>query len=189
MSIRRGSASDKKGPPGGGTLDTSLMFTPLRIAVLTVSDTRDTASDRSGDILAGRITDGGHELVERALVRDDPERIRGILEVWIASSGIDVILTTGGTGITARDCTPEVVEAFFTRKLDGFGEYFRRISSDIIGTSALQSRAVGGVCDRTFIFALPGSPSACEDAWDYVLRWQFDSRLRPCNLAEMVPRL
>ena len=189
MDSDRNTPGGEKPLPGGGALDAARAFIALRVAILTVSDTRSPDSDKSGDLLAGRIAGAGHVLAARTLVRDDPAQIRAALEDWIRDGAVDVVLTTGGTGVTARDCTPDVVESLLTRRLDGFGEHFRRISSEIIGTSALQSRAVGGVADGTFIFALPGSPSGCRDAWDGVLRWQLDSRVRPCNLAEMLSRL
>ncbi|MDA7981803.1 MAG: molybdenum cofactor biosynthesis protein B [Alphaproteobacteria bacterium] len=189
MDSDRNTPGGEKPLPGGGALDAARAFIALRVAILTVSDTRSPDSDKSGDLLAGRIAGAGHILAARTLVRDDPAQIRAALEDWIRDGAVDVVLTTGGTGVTARDCTPDVVESLLTRRLDGFGEHFRRISSEIIGTSALQSRAVGGVADGTFIFALPGSPSGCRDAWDGVLRWQLDSRVRPCNLAEMLSRL
>ena len=164
-------------------------FLPLSLCVLTVSDTRDVESDTSGKILAGRITDYGHELAERAVVKDDVAEIRAQVKAWIASKSIDAIITTGGTGVTGRDVTPEAFEQVFEKKIEGFGELFRWISFQKVGTSTIQSRAVGGVAHGTYLFALPGSPSACRDGWDEILKHQLDNRHRPCNLVELMPRL
>ncbi|WP_298961211.1 molybdenum cofactor biosynthesis protein B [uncultured Methylobacterium sp.] len=170
-------------------LDTARAFVPLRIAVLTVSDTRTLADDRSGDTLAERLTGAGHALADRAIVRDDVAAIRGRVAAWIADPGVDVILTTGGTGFTGRDVTPEAVEPLFEKRMDGFSIVFHRISYDKIGTSTLQSRATAGVAGATYVFCLPGSPGACRDAWDGILAAQLDYRHRPCNFVEILPRL
>jgi molybdenum cofactor biosynthesis protein B len=170
-------------------LDTSLPFVPLSIAVLTVSDTRSLAEDRSGDTLVDRLTKAGHRLGDRAIVPDEIEDIRAKVRTWIADPAIDVIITTGGTGFTGRDVTPEAIEPLFEKRMDGFSVIFHRISYDKIGTSTLQSRATGGVAGATYIFVLPGSPGACKDAWDGILASQLDYRHRPCNFVEIMPRL
>ncbi len=170
-------------------LDETYSFTPLNIAVLTVSDTRDLASDKSGDVLAGRIAEAGHKLAERAIVADDLGAIRAKVETWIASPGVDVVITTGGTGFTARDVTPEAVKPLFEKEMEGFAVLFHMISFEQVQTSTIQSRACGGVAKGTYIFCLPGSPGACKDGWDGILKWQLDSRHRPCNLVEIMPRL
>ena len=170
-------------------LDPNRSFIPVRIAVLTVSDTRTLAEDKSGDTLAARIQDAGHTLAVRDIVQDDVEDIRSIVKRWIANPEIDVVITTGGTGFTGRDVTPEAVEPLFEKRMDGFSEVFHRISYDKIGTSTIQSRATGGVANATFIFVLPGSPGACRDAWDGILKGQLDYRHMPCNFVEIMPRL
>lgn len=170
-------------------IDESRQFQPVNIAILTVSDTRTPASDTSGDALAERIAKAGHRLVARAIEHDDPARIEARLRAWIAEPTIDVILTSGGTGITGRDVTPEVFERVLDKKLEGFGELFRMLSYNKIRTSTMQSRALGGVAAGTYLFALPGSPGAVKDAWDDILLYQLDSRHRPCNLVELMPRL
>jgi molybdenum cofactor biosynthesis protein B len=170
-------------------LDTSLPFVPLAIAVLTVSDTRRPEDDRSGATLVDRLTQAGHRLADRAIVRDDVEAIREKVRGWIADPAVDVVITTGGTGFTGRDVTPEAVEPLFEKRMDGFSAVFHRISYDKIGTSTIQSRAVGGVAGATYIFVLPGSPGACRDAWDGILASQLDYRHRPCNFVEIMPRL
>ncbi len=164
-------------------------FIPVRIAVLTVSDSRSLAEDKSGDTLAARISDEGHILAARKIVTDDVEKIRAVVKGWIDDKGIDVVITTGGTGFTGRDVTPEALEPLFEKRMDGFSEVFHRISYDKIGTSTIQSRATGGVAGATFIFALPGSPGACRDAWDGILKAQLDYRHMPCNFVEIMPRL
>jgi molybdopterin adenylyltransferase len=164
-------------------------FIPVRIAVLTVSDTRGPADDRSGETLALRIAEAGHALAAREIVRDEVEAIRAVVKRWIADPSIDVVITTGGTGFTGRDVTPEALEPLFEKRMDGFSEVFHRISYDKIGTSTIQSRATGGVASATFIFVLPGSPGACRDAWDGILRAQLDYRHKPCNFVEIMPRL
>jgi molybdopterin adenylyltransferase len=170
-------------------LDPSLPFVPLSIAVLTVSDTRGLEDDRSGDLLVDRLTKAGHRLGARAVVPDEVEAIRAQVNGWIADPAIDVIVTTGGTGFTGRDVTPEAIEPLFEKRMDGFSAVFHRISYDKIGTSTLQSRATGGVAGATYIFVLPGSPGACKDAWDGILAAQLDYRHRPCNFVEIMPRL
>ena len=170
-------------------LDASLPFVPLSIAVLTVSDTRSLSEDRSGDILVERLTKAGHRLGDRAMVADEVAEIRARVEAWIADPAIDVIITTGGTGFTGRDVTPEAIEPLFEKRMDGFSAIFHHISYDKIGTSTVQSRASGGVAGATYIFVLPGSPGACKDAWDGILASQLDYRHRPCNFVEIMPRL
>jgi len=164
-------------------------FIPVRFAVLTVSDTRTLADDKSGQTLADRITAGGHELVDRAICPDDVERIRTIVRAWCADSRIDAVITTGGTGFTGRDVTPEALEPLFEKRMDGFSQVFHRVSFEKIGTSTIQSRACAGLIAQTFVFVLPGSPGACRDAWDLILKDQFDYRHMPCNFVEIMPRL
>jgi molybdenum cofactor biosynthesis protein B len=170
-------------------LDVSRTFIPVRIAVLTVSDTRTLEDDKSGDTLAARISDAGHLLAARAIVRDDKVKIREQVLAWSKDTEIDVVITTGGTGFTGRDVTPEALEPIFEKRMDGFSEVFHRISYDKIGTSTIQSRATGGVVNATFVFVLPGSPGACRDAWDGILKPQLDYRHSPCNFVEIMPRL
>jgi molybdenum cofactor biosynthesis protein B len=170
-------------------IDESNAFLPVRIAVATISDTRDTTNDTSGDTLAARIVAAGHILAARAIILDDVASIEAQLRAWIADSAVDVIITTGGTGITGRDVTPEAYKRVMEKEIEGFGELFRWISFSKIGTSTMQSRALGGVADGTYLFALPGSTGAVKDGWDEILRFQLDSRHRPCNLAELMPRL
>jgi len=162
---------------------------PLQIAVLTISDSRTAGDDRSGDLLVQRLTDAGHHLADRRIVPDDRYALRAAVSHWIADPAVQVVLTTGGTGLTGRDGTPEALEPLFDKRIDGFGEMFRVLSFDGIGTSTLQSRAVAGVANATFIFCLPGSPGACRDGWDKLIAAQLDYRTRPCNLAEIMPRL
>ncbi len=171
------------------SIDESKPFIPVGIAVLTVSDTRSLHEDRSGATLAARIEEAGHRLAAREIVTDDVEAIRAVVRRWIGSDDIDVIITTGGTGFTGRDVTPEALEPLFEKRMDGFSEVFHRISYDKIGTSTIQSRATGGVAGATFIFCLPGSPGACKDAWDGILKAQLDYRHLPCNFVEIMPRL
>ena len=173
----------------GGRLEESLAFVPVRIAVLTISDTRDEESDTSGDILAGRVTEAGHELADRAIVRDDIEQIRAQVKGWTTSGGVDVILTTGGTGITGRDVTPEAVEPLLDKRIEGFSAVFHLVSYQSVGLSTLQSRALAGLIDGVFIFCLPGSNGAVKDGWDKVISPQLDSRHKPCNMVELMPRL
>ena len=170
-------------------IDDSRDFVPVRIAVLTVSDTRGSADDRSGDTLVDRLTEAGHVLANRAIERDDLDTIIERLAQWIDDPQVDVVITTGGTGVTGRDVTPEAVEAVAEKMIPGFGELFRWLSYQTIGTSTIQSRACACVAGGTYIFALPGSTGAVKDAWDMILRDQLDSRFRPCNFVELMPRL
>jgi molybdenum cofactor biosynthesis protein B len=171
------------------TTEAKRAFIPIRIAVLTVSDTRTLADDKSGQTLSDRIADAGHILADRAIVSDDREKIREKVLEWSKDEGVDVVITTGGTGFTGRDVTPEALEPIFEKRMDGFSEVFHRISYDKIGTSTIQSRATGGVVNATFVFVLPGSPGACRDAWDGILKAQLDYRHTPCNFVEIMPRL
>jgi len=170
-------------------IDESRPFIACRIAVLTVSDTRTLENDTSGTTLATRIADAGHVVAERAIERDDADLITIVLKRWIAQPDIDVIITTGGTGITGRDVTPEAFSRVLEKTIEGFGELFRMLSYQKIGTSTMQSRAIGGVAGGTYMFALPGSTGAVKDAWDDILVCQLDNRHRPCNLVELMPRL
>ncbi len=170
-------------------LDPSVAFLPVRIAVLTISDTRDPSNDTSGDLLAGRVTAAGHELAAREIVRDDAGLIEITLRRWIADPAIDAVISTGGTGVTGRDVTPEALSRVLDKTIEGFGELFRMLSYQKIGTSTIQSRAIGGVAAGTYIFALPGSSGAVKDGWDDILVHQLDSRHKPCNLVELMPRL
>lgn len=162
---------------------------PLGVAVLTVSDTRTAATDKSGALLAERVAAAGHRLVEKAIVRDDIYAIRAIVSKWIADPVVAVVVTTGGTGVTGRDSTPEAIKVLLDKEMEGFGELFRVISYDEIGASSLQSRCVAGVANGTYIFCLPGSSSACATGWDKLIGGQLDARTRPCNFAELIPRL
>jgi molybdenum cofactor biosynthesis protein B len=164
-------------------------FVPLSLCVLTVSDTRDASNDTSGDYLIEALRAAGHQLHERALAKDDRYRMRAIVSQWIADEAVDGVLITGGTGFTGRDSTPEAIEPLLDKVMPGFGEMFRAISIEEIGTSSLQSRAFAGLANRTFIFCLPGSTSACRTAWENIIRAQLDARTRPCNLANLRPRL
>ena len=170
-------------------MDTPRDFLPLSIAVLTVSDTRTLATDKSGDLLVSRLEDAGHLLGDRALEPDDLYRIRATVSAWIADPAIQVILTTGGTGVTGRDGTPEAVLPLLDKVIEGFGEMFRQLSWEDIGTSTLQSRCLAGVANGTYLFCLPGSSNACATGWDKLIAFQLDHRTRPCNLAELMPRL
>ena len=170
-------------------IDESRSFIALKIAVLTVSDTRKLAEDRSGDTLVERLAKAGHTLAARAIVTDDVEAIRAQVRAWIADAGVDAIITTGGTGFTGRDVTPEAIEPLFEKRMEGFSTVFHTISFPKIGTSTIQSRATAGVAGATYIFVLPGSPGACKDAWDGILVHQLDYRYRPCNFVEIMPRL
>ncbi len=170
-------------------IDETRDFVPVRFAVLTVSDTRTLADDRSGDTLKERIEGAGHVLAARTIVKDDIAAIRETVAAWIADAEIDAILTTGGTGFTGRDVTPEALEPLFDKRMDGFSAVFHAISAAKIGTSTIQSRATAGLAGTTFVFCLPGSPGACKDAWDGILSLQFDYRHRPCNFVEIMPRL
>ncbi|MDG4549292.1 MAG: molybdenum cofactor biosynthesis protein B [Candidatus Contendobacter sp.] len=164
-------------------------FLPLMIAVLTVSDTRTLADDASGQTLMERLTAAGHRLVDRALVPDDVYRIRAVVSTWIADPAVQIVLITGGTGMTGRDSTPEAIRPLLDKEIVGFGELFRMLSWEEIGASTLQSRALGGLANATFIFCLPGSTGACRTGWDRILQPQLDARTRPCNLVELLPRL
>ena len=172
-----------------GRVDETLPFYPLRIAVLTVSDTRTEETDTSGGTLVDRLTRAGHELAARAIVTDDVDAIRGRVQAWVADEGVDLILSTGGTGFSPRDVTPEAVKPLFRREMDGFSIVFHQASLGTVGVSTLQSRAFAGQIEDTFIFCLPGSTGACRDAWDHVLGLELDSRYRPCSLAAQIPRL
>jgi molybdenum cofactor biosynthesis protein B len=170
-------------------IDETKDFIPVRFAVLTVSDTRTLAEDRSGQTLADRIADAGHTLAARAILPDERGEIADQLRAWCADPGIDAILTTGGTGLTGRDVTVEAHRDVYEKEIEAFGTVFTIVSMQKIGTSAVQSRACAGVANGTYLFALPGSPGACRDAWDEILVWQFDYRHRPCNFVEIFPRL
>ena len=170
-------------------IDESRAFLPVAIAVLTVSDTRSLADDRSGDTLVARLEAAGHRLADRAIERDETDRIERRLRDWIADPAVDVVITTGGTGITGRDVTPEAFDRVLEKRIEGFGELFRMLSYQTIGTSTMQSRALAGVAGGTYLFALPGSTGAVKDAWDGILASQLDARHRPCNLVELMPRL
>lgn len=164
-------------------------FIPLNIAVLTISDSREETNDKSGSSLVKFLTEAGHRLAEKSIVPDDKYRIREVISRWIVDESVQVVLTTGGTGVTGRDGTPEAVTPLLDKIIDGFGETFRSLSYQIIGASTLQSRAVAGVANGTYIFCLPGSPGACKDAWTQLISSQLDYRTRPCNLVELMPRL
>ena len=170
-------------------IDESRPFIPVNIAVLTVSDTRTEADDASGGTLIERLTGAGHRLAARAIVKDDEAQIVAQLRRWIADPQIDCVIATGGTGVTGRDVTPEAFAAVYEKEIAGFGELFRWISFQKIGSSTIQSRATAGVAGGTYLFALPGSPGACRDGWDEILKWQLDNRFRPCNFVEIMPRL
>ncbi|HWU55520.1 MAG TPA: molybdenum cofactor biosynthesis protein B [Rhizomicrobium sp.] len=175
-------------PPGGGKLDSEIAFRPLGVAVLTVSDTRDEDSDTSGKLLADRVTRDGHRLAARRMVKDDVAAIRAQVKAWIADPQVDVIISTGGTGLTGRDVTPEAIRPLFDKAIEGFETVWHMTSFQSVGLSTMQSRACAGLAKGTLIFALPGSNGACKDGWDKLIRWQLDTRLRPCNLAELIPR-
>jgi molybdenum cofactor biosynthesis protein B len=170
-------------------IDEAKKFVPLRIAVLTVSDTRAFEDDKSGSILVERLEKAGHRLADRKIVRDEIEAIRAQVKAWIADKNVDVVISTGGTGFTGRDVTPEAVEPLFEKRMDGFATLFLLVSYQKIGTSAIQTRATAGVANATYIFCVPGSPGACKDAWDEILVHQLDYRYRPCNFVEILPRL
>ena len=170
-------------------IDESIVFVPVRIAVLTVSDTRTAQNDTSGDTLAARISEAGHVLVARNLLRDDVAQIRSQLAAWIADPGIDCVISTGGTGLTGRDVTVEAMTPLLEKVIDGFSALFHQISFKSVGTSTIQSRACAGLANATYLFALPGSTGAVKDGWDGILRYQLDIRHRPCNLIEILPRL
>ncbi len=170
-------------------IDESKDFIPVRIAILTVSDSRDISEDRSGEVLVTRIEEAGHILADRMIVRDERDQIADQLREWVASDQVDVVISTGGTGLTGRDVTVEAHRDVYEKEIDAFGTVFTMVSMQKIGTSAVQSRATGGVAGGTYLFALPGSPGACKDAWDEILKWQLDYRHRPCNFVEIMPRL
>jgi molybdenum cofactor biosynthesis protein B len=170
-------------------IDEARPFIPVRIAVLTVSDTRGPGDDKSGSTLAEMIGEAGHTLAERAIVKDDVGEIRARVRAWIADPAVDVVITTGGTGFTGRDVTPEAIKPLFEKEIDGFSTVFHMISFAKIATSTIQSRACAGLAQGTYIFCLPGSPGACKDAWNDILKWQLDNRHRPCNFVEIMPRL
>ncbi len=170
-------------------IDKSIPFIAVNIAILTVSDSRRLTDDKSGDLLAGRVAEDGHHLADRRIVTDDFDAITAVVNEWVKTDKIDVVISTGGTGLTGRDGTPEAFRSIFEKEIEGFGEIFRYISFQKIGTSTIQSRAVAGVAGGTYLFALPGSTSACRDAWDEILRYQLDVRHRPCNFVEILPRL
>jgi molybdenum cofactor biosynthesis protein B len=170
-------------------IDQARQFVPLKIAVLTVSDTRELSDDKSGNTLVERIREAGHTLAERGIVKDEVDAIRRRVKAWIDDKFIDVVITTGGTGFTGRDVTPEAVEPLFEKRMDAFAMMFLLVSERKIGTSAIQTRAIGGTANATYIFCLPGSPGACKDAWDEILVHQLDYRYRPCNFVEILPRL
>jgi molybdenum cofactor biosynthesis protein B len=172
-----------------GRLDQSRPFLPVNIALLTVSDTRSAADDRSGNTLAELAEAAGHRIAARKIIRDELAEIAAQLKAWIADPEIDVVIATGGTGVTGRDVTPEAFHSVYEKEIAGFGELFRWLSYEKIGTSTIQSRATAGVAGGTYLFALPGSPSACRDAWDGILVHQLDNRFRPCNFVELMPRL
>ncbi|HEX2841985.1 molybdenum cofactor biosynthesis protein B [Hyphomicrobium sp.] len=169
-------------------LDDTRPFIPLRIAILTMSDTRTAAEDKSGDTLAELATTSGHSVAARALLKDDAQAIRAKVAGWIADPAVDVVITTGGTGFTGRDVTPEAVKPLFEKEIEGFSILFHHISFQSVGTSTIQSRACGGIARCTLIFCLPGSTGACKDAWNGILKWQLDNRHRPCNFVEIMPR-
>jgi molybdenum cofactor biosynthesis protein B len=170
-------------------IDESRPFHPVNIAVLTVSDSRTETDDKSGNILVDRLQAAGHHLADKIIVKDEADAIVAQLRAWIDDPAIDVVIATGGTGVTGRDVTPEAFHSIYEKAIAGFGELFRMLSYEKIGTSTLQSRATGGVAGGTYLFALPGSPGACKDGWDGILQYQLDYRQKPCNLVELMPRL
>ncbi len=170
-------------------IDTTLDFVPINIAVITISDSRTKENDTSGDTLEKRITDAGHKMVKRTIIPDDVSQIKDTLDTMSKEENIDCIITTGGTGLTGRDTTPEAVSAIASKHIDGFGELFRQVSFEKIGTSAIQSRAVAALINSTYVFCLPGSTGACKDGWDKILQYQLDIRHKPCNFVEIMPRL
>lgn len=174
--------------PGGGKLDPAIAFRPLRVAVLTVSDSRDESNDTSGKLLAERVTRDGHALAERRIVKDSVAEIQAQVRKWIADPQIDVVISTGGTGLTGRDVTPEALRPLFDKAIEGFETVWHMTSFQSVGLSTMQSRACAGLAKGTLIFALPGSNGACKDGWDKLIRWQLDSRHKPCNLSELISR-
>ncbi len=181
-------AATEEKAPGGGKMLYTLPFQALNIAVMTVSDTRDEESDTSGKILAGRVARDNHKVAARAWVKDDKSQIQAQVKAWSADPNIDVILSTGGTGLTGRDVTAESLRPIFEKTIDGFEHMWHMVSFDSVGLSTIQSRACAGIINGTMIFAMPGSNGACKDGWDKIIRWQLDSRHRPCNLVELMPR-
>jgi len=171
-----------------GHTQADVEFIPLNIAVMTVSDSRTDADDKSGNILADRLVAAGHNLTEKKIVPDDIYQMRAVVSQWIADPDVHAVITTGGTGLTGRDVTPEAMKILYDKEIEGFGEIFRKISYDFIKTSTIQSRAIAGLANGTVIFSLPGSPGACKDGWDGIIVHQLDSRVKPCNLVEMMPR-
>jgi molybdenum cofactor biosynthesis protein B len=163
-------------------------FKPLNIAVMTVSDSRTEDDDKSGKVLVDRLLEAGHNLAEKKIVADDIYKLRAVVSNWIANPDVHVVITTGGTGLTGRDVTPEAMKVLYDKEIEGFGELFRMISYDLIKTSTIQSRAIAGLANGTVIFSLPGSPGACKDGWDEIISHQLDARHRPCNLVEIMPR-
>ena len=174
--------------PGGKMVDDA-PFKPLRICVMTISDTRTDETDTSGHLLAERVKEAGHEVADKAIVPDEVNAIRAVMRMWIADRNIDAVVTTGGTGLTGRDVTPEAVRPLFDKEIEGFNTVWHLVSFQSVGTSTLQSRACAGVANATFIFCLPGSNGAVKDGWDKLIRWQLDSRHMPCNMVELMPRL
>lgn len=171
------------------SIDDTRPFIPVTIAIMTVSDTRNFSDDKSGQVLVDRLTKAGHALADRAIVKDEAPAIIAQLQKWIADPEVDAVISTGGTGLTSRDVTPEAFSAVFEKTIDGFSVLFHQISAAKIGTSTIQSRATAGVANGTYLFALPGSPGACKDGWDGILKSQLDNRHRPCNFVEIMPRL
>lgn len=176
-------------PPSGNSLDLARAQVSTRIAIMTISDSRDEESDTSGKVLAARVVRDGHALVDRAWVKDDVHAIRAQLRAWVDNNSIDAVITTGGTGITGRDVTPEAIRPLFDKEIDGFSTVWHMVSYQSVGLSTLQSRACAGIVRGTFVFCLPGSNGACRDGWDKLIRWQLDSRCLPCNMVELMPRL
>ncbi len=176
-------------PAPGGRIDVDLAFKPVRIALLTVSDSRTIETDTSGGILAKRIEEAGHQLIARVIVQDDVASIQEFVGGWITDPATDVVISTGGTGLTGRDVTPEAVVPLFEKRIEGFDTVWHMVSYQSVGLSTLQSRACAGLANGTFVFCLPGSNGACKDGWDKIIRWQLDSRHKPCNLVELMPRL
>ncbi|MDC2979345.1 molybdenum cofactor biosynthesis protein B [Pelagibacteraceae bacterium] len=170
-------------------IDNSLDFVPINIAIITISDTRTKENDTSGDTLEGRITKAGHQMIKRIIIPDDINKIKDTIEKLSSEKEIDCIITTGGTGLTGRDTTPEAIKDLASKHIDGFGELFRQVSFNKIGTSAIQSRAVAALVNTTYVFCLPGSTGACKDGWDEILQYQLDIRHKPCNFVEIMPRL
>src|SRR5262245_37251582 len=187
--LARYAGAEGKARPNMNRLDETRPFVPVRIAVLTVSDTRTKKTDKSGPLLVSMINEAGHELAEHAIVEDDPKAIRKQVKRWIKDPEVDVVITTGGTGFTGRDVTPEAVRPLFEKEIEGFSVLFHMLSYQTVGTSTVQSRACGGLAKGTYIFCVPGSPGACTDAWNGILKAQLDNRHRPCSFIEIMPRL